>query len=100
MAREFVSESAISVLTKPYRSKSEKLLTLWDRVRNMDDAILETLTKNNYSTTLDESIFEFTEEDEIILCLNYDGLYGINNINRFLQGNNKNEPIQWGVQVI
>ena len=99
MAREFVSESAISVLTKPYRSKSEKLLTLWDRVRNMDDAILETLTKNNYSTTLDESIFEFTEEDEIILCLNYDGLYGINNINRFLQGNNKNEPIQWGVQV-
>ena len=39
MAREFVSESAISVLTKPYRSKSEKLLTLWDRVRNMDDAI-------------------------------------------------------------
>ena len=24
--------------------------------------------------------------------------YGINNINRFLQGNNKNEPIQW-VQV-
>jgi ATP-dependent exoDNAse (exonuclease V) alpha subunit len=39
-----------------------------------------------------------SEEDEIILCLNYDGLYGINNINRFLQGNNKNSPIQWGVQ--
>ncbi len=99
MAQEFVSKSAISNLTKPYRSNSNKLLTLWDRVRNMDDAILEILTKNNYSTTLDESIFEFTEEDEIILCLNYDGLYGINNINRFLQGNNKNDAIQWGVHI-
>jgi len=26
--------------------------------------------------------------DEIILCLIYDGLYGINSINRFLQNNN------------
>ena len=37
-------------------------------------------------------------EDEIILCLNYDGLYGINNINRILQMANPNSPIQWGLQ--
>ncbi|MDD3420426.1 MAG: ATP-binding domain-containing protein [Candidatus Gastranaerophilales bacterium] len=30
--------------------------------------------------------------------LNYDGLYGINNINNFLQGNNENSPVRWGVQ--
>ncbi|EGO8955013.1 helicase, partial [Enterococcus faecalis] len=35
--------------------------------------------------------------DEIILCLNYDGLYGINNINRFLQSNNTNKSVNWGV---
>ena len=99
LAQEFISNSAISNLTIPYRSNDDKLLTLWERVRNMDDTILEALTKNNYSTSLDVSIFEFTEEDEIILCLNYDGLYGINNINRFLQGNNKSVGIQWGVHI-
>lgn len=37
-------------------------------------------------------------EDEIVLCLNYDGLYGINNINRFLQGNNSSPSVRIGVQ--
>jgi helicase, putative len=43
---------------------------------------------------LDDSIFNFLEEeeDQVILALNYDGLYGINNINRFLQGNNPQKP--------
>jgi ATP-dependent exoDNAse (exonuclease V) alpha subunit len=35
-------------------------------------------------------------DDEIILCLNYDGLYGINNINRFLQSSNPGEAATWG----
>lgn len=33
----------------------------------------------------------------IVLCLNYNGLYGINNINRFLQNNNPSIGIQWGM---
>lgn len=98
MAKHFVPTSSISELTKPYRSKNDKLLDLWNRVRNIDEDILEHITKNDYSTTLNESIFEHSESDEIILCLNYDGLYGINNINRFLQGNNQNVAKQWGVQ--
>lgn len=32
-----------------------------------------------------------------MLCLNYDGIYGINNINKFLQSNNVNPSINWGV---
>ena len=59
------------------------LLTIWDRVRKLDDAILEPLVKNGCVARLDESVFERSEDDEIILCLNYDGLYGINNVNRF-----------------
>lgn len=96
LIKNFIPESSVFELQKPYRSNNEKLLTLWERVRNIDDNILEALTKNQYSTTLDNSIFEFTEEDEIILCLNYDGLYGINNINSFLQSSNNNNAFTWG----
>ena len=52
---------------------------------------------NRYSQRLDESILIPNDEDEIILCLNYDGLYGINNINRFMQNSNKNKPVDWGI---
>ncbi len=59
----------------------------------------ENKEKQTETKALNESIFEQSEEDEIILCLNYDGLYGINNINRFLQSCNNHPPIQWGVQI-
>ncbi len=95
-SRSFLPKSSISELKKPYRSNNQKLLELWNKVRNLEDDILEHIARNGYSTKLDESIFENHEEDEIILCLNYDGLYGINNINRFLQSNNSNQPVQWG----
>jgi ATP-dependent exoDNAse (exonuclease V) alpha subunit len=85
-------------LTKPYRSNNAGLLTLWDRVRKMDDTILELITRQGYSATLDVSIFAPAEADEIILCLNYDGLYGINNINRFLQESNPSFAVPWGIQ--
>jgi ATP-dependent exoDNAse (exonuclease V) alpha subunit len=64
----------------------------------MDETIIEHIVKHGYSTTLDTSIFNPAEKDEIILCLNYDGLYGINNINRFLQESNPNPPVKWGIQ--
>ncbi len=99
IARTFISDKSVIELTKPYRTTNQALLNVWNRVRNIDDAILEPLVKNNYSTNLDESIFDYSEEDQIILCLNYDGLYGINNINRFLQGNNSNHPVQWGINI-
>ncbi|WP_421379578.1 ATP-dependent DNA helicase [Bacillus salacetis] len=98
VARAFVPENSVFELTNPYRSKNEGLLTLWDRVRKMDDTILELITRQDYSNTLDVSIFASAEADEIILCLNYDGLYGINNINRFLQESNPSVPVLWGVQ--
>lgn len=99
LASSFVPQSAVFELTKPYRSNNDKLLDLWDRVRNIEDSILEHIARNQYSVSLDESIFEHTEDDEIILCLNYDGLYGINNINTFLQSSNENNPVVWGTHV-
>jgi hypothetical protein len=97
IAQSFIPQTSRFELTKPYRSNNEKLITLWNKVRNIDGDILEHITKNNYSVKLDDSFFENAEDDEIVLCLNYDGLYGINNINRFLQSNNTNPPTYWGV---
>lgn len=97
--RSFMPDSSVIELKKPFRAKNENLLTLWNKVRSLDDDILEHITKNDnrYSSVLNESVLESTDNDEIILCLNYDGLYGINNINRFLQGNNPNKEVAWGV---
>lgn len=97
-ARKFIPETSVFELTKPYRSSNDGLLTLWKRVRCMEPNILEVITKQEYSATLDASIFTPAETDEIILCLNYDGLYGINNINRFLQESNPAPAVPWGIQ--
>ncbi|NVY96159.1 AAA family ATPase [Lactobacillus sp. DCY120] len=97
IAKEFVPKTSIFELTHPYRTTDQNLLTVWDRVRKIDDAILEPLVKNGYVSRLDKSIFEHSEDDGIILCLNYDGLYGINNINRFLQNSNPTKSIVWGI---
>lgn len=99
IARNFIPQTSVSELTKPYRSTNERLLTIWNRVRTLDDAILEPMVKGQYTVKLDDSIFEHSEDDEIILCLNYDGLYGINNINRFLQSNNPNKSVEWGISL-
>lgn len=97
IAQKFVPATSVFELTDPYRTTNDNLLTVWNRVRTLDDAILEPLVKNGYVARLDESIFEHNNDDEIVLCLNYDGLYGINNINRFLQNSNPNPPIVWGI---
>lgn len=98
VARSFVPKTAVSELTVPYRTTNQELIKFWNRVRNLEDNILESMTRNGYTTVLNESIFETLEDDEIILCLNYDGLYGINNLNKFLQGSNENVLVHWGIQ--
>lgn len=95
--RSFIPSTSVFELTTPFRTKNQSLLDLWFKVRNLDDDIAEVISRNSYSTVLDESLFRSQMPDEIILCLNYDGLYGINNINRFLQSSNPGEAVVWGV---
>lgn len=97
--RSFIPSTAVFELTTPYRTKSESLLGFWEKGRNVDDDIAEVIARNGYSTVLDKSLFEAQRQEEIILCLNYDGLYGINNVNRFLQSSNPNPAISWGASV-
>ncbi len=94
--RSYIPPESVHELTHPFRTTDKALLTLWDRVRNLDDRIEESLSKNEYSKELGASLFTRHGDDEIVLCLNYDGLYGINNVNRFLQANNPNPAYIWG----
>lgn len=94
---DFLPNTSVFELTTPYRTKNESLLTFWDKVRNIEDDIAEAIAQNAFSSVLNESLFEAHVEDEIILCLNYDGLYGINNVNRFLQSSNSNPAVTWHV---
>jgi ATP-dependent exoDNAse (exonuclease V) alpha subunit len=84
-------------LTTPFRTKNASLLEFWNKVRNIEDDLAEVMARNGYSTVLDKTLFETQGQDEIILCLNYDGLYGINNINRFLQSSNPGAATIWRV---
>lgn len=95
--RSFIPSTSVFELKTPYRTKNSSLLTLWDRVRSIGNDIAELIAHNGYSTVLDNTLFEALGQDEIILCLNYDGLYGINNINRFLQSSNPEKATTWRV---
>lgn len=95
LARYFLSSDVIYELNTPYRSKHSSMVDLWNKVRLLDERTEEYVALQNYASELDDSIFVREDLDEIILCLNYDGLYGINNINRFLQNDNPNPAVYW-----
>ena len=97
LAKFFVPEKTCYELNTPYRTKDGELLKLWDKVRKVDNDLTEYIVRYKYSTNLNNDVLKKESDDEIILCLNYDGLYGINNINRFLQENNANKAYSWGL---
>ena len=87
---------AWSELKEQFRTDSDVLRTLWKKVRGFEEGVYEYLSHNSMTKNkIDNSIFETFDKDEIILCYNYDGLYGINSINRYLQEKNPNEPVFW-----
>ncbi|UJP02029.1 MAG: ATP-dependent RecD-like DNA helicase [Nitrosomonas sp.] len=95
--RSFIPGTSVFELTTPFRTKNDSLLSFWNKVRAIEDDLVEIMARNKYSTVLNKTLFETQDQDqdEIILCLNYDGLYGINNINRFLQSNNPGSATTW-----
>lgn len=96
--KSFLPASAVFELIQPHRTKDERLLELWDKVRHMEDTAKEVIERESYSLKVDETLLSQLKPGEAILCLNYDGLYGINNINRFLQESNPNPAITWDIQ--
>ena len=93
LSKKLVNPASVFELNFTWRSTKQELLDLWELVRNGDDRVDEMLVKKEFSEEISEEIFKKQDEDEIILCLNYDGLYGINSINYYLQNENKNKSI-------
>ena len=98
VVRSFIPETSVHELSTPYRTQNDSLIDFWESVRESKDNIKEKIVRHNYSASLSSSLFNVSDDDEIILCLNYDGLYGINNINRFLQTANDNDFCDIGVE--
>lgn len=97
LAREFLPAKCIHEFTRPWRTTDDGLLKLWNAVRKMDPAVAEVLTTCDFTANLDENAVKRDCDDEIVLCLNYDGLYGINNMNKLLQTTNRNNPVVWNL---
>lgn len=85
-------------LIQTNRTDDIELLELWKMIRDNDDNALNKINSQEYSSPIDfKEIFNKKDTDEIILCLNYDGLYGINNINKVSQEKNSNIEYTIGV---
>lgn len=91
----FLPEKAKTEFANPFRAASHNLPILWKEIRTNGQKIQEILEKLEVSKPLGSDIFSRRFDDEIVLCLNYDGLYGINNINNYLQKRNTNKPYYW-----
>lgn len=86
-------------LEMTHRTSDKDLLDFWNCVRENDKRAISIMSNKEYSEILSKDVFTKTAEEEIILCLNYDGMYGINNINRVMQSSNSNKEYNFGVDV-
>ena len=97
-SNKFINKNSIYELSETYRSDDENLLDLWKKVRTRDEKILEYIVSKKFSSQLNRNIFNKQDPDEIILCLGYDGLYGINQINKYLQDYNSSPKYYFGIK--
>lgn len=85
----------VHTLDDELRTKVKELSDLWKAVNTGEkNNILELLSSFDMTSKLCDDVFQ-TNDSEVVLCLNYDGLYGINNINRYLQASNKNTAYEY-----
>ncbi len=89
------SKDVIHELTNRFRTQEKGLVDLWEAVRNCSDEIGPILQRNHYSVNISEDIYKKFRDDEITLCLTYNGIYGVNNLNSILQASNPEKPIEW-----
>lgn len=97
-AKDIITTHGANVeLLDTWRTQEENLLSLWEEVRNNDVRITEKLVIDGpFSKEIGSDIFTSDVKDEVVLCLNYDGKFGLNNINSYFQNANPNgEAIIW-----
>ena len=89
-------------LEKQFRSESEDLTFLWKHLNALREGkdpavdLPSILEQYSISDDIGSKILEKTGySDSIVLCMNYDGLFGINHINRYFQAKNESKPFYW-----
>lgn len=97
-AKDVINKSGANVeLLDTWRTEDSNLISLWNEVRTKDALITEKLVIDGpFSEDIGSNIFEKEEVDEVVLCLNYDGKFGLNNINNYFQSANTAGPaVSW-----
>lgn len=97
-AKDIIKTDGASVeLLNTWRTDKKELKGLWDEVRKIEPIITEKLAMDGpFSADIGKEIFVAQDEDEIVLCLNYDGKFGLNNMNLYFQNaNTKSEVYTW-----
>lgn len=93
---EIDAKGASVELLQNWRTDKRELSSLWDEVRGKKSIITEKLSMDGpFSRDLGEDIFDLAD-DEVVLCLNYDGKFGLNNMNQYFQNaNTKSKAFSW-----
>lgn len=93
-AKDVIKTTGANVeLEHTWRTDKEELKYLWAEVREKKSIITEKLTIDGpFSENLGPSIFQL-EDEEVVLCLNYDGKFGLNNMNQYFQNANPQSDV-------
>ncbi len=94
---KYFNDDIVYNLKDTHRTSDIDLMELWESVRFNNKKAINILSNQEYTQPLSKEIFDKTSSDEVILCLNYDGMYGINNINRVKQQLNQNKEYNFGI---
>lgn len=97
-AKDIIKTQGSNVeLLSTWRTKDQNLISLWNEVRTKNDTITEKLVIDGpFSEDIGPKVFVRETDDEVILCLNYDGKFGLNNMNNYFQAaNTKSEAVSW-----
>jgi energy-coupling factor transporter ATP-binding protein EcfA2 len=97
LAQKVLPKSVQGTLSMTFRNGDESyLLKLWTDLRNEDlRKVKIDMADCHYSHPLNEAVFTKNCKDEVILALNYDGVYGVNNLNTILQAGNPGKEYLW-----
>ena len=83
-------------LVSTWRTKDPGLIELWNETRNKGALITEKLVIDGpFSENIGEGVLYSEIMDEVILCLNYDGKFGLNNMNSYFQNANTEKAVVW-----
>jgi len=97
-AKDIINTKGANVeLLSTWRTKDSNLISLWNEVRDKGSLITEKLVIDGpFSEDIGPDIFNQEVKDEVILCLNYDGKFGLNNINNYFQNaNSSKKAVYW-----